>query len=78
MAVDRLVWTVMGYGVEMWGWKERESMERLEERHLRWVLGLDWSTPGYTVREEILRDKLRGRAERRAWVCERRLEEKEE
>lgn len=25
---DRLVWTVMGYGVEIWDWKER-SMKKL-------------------------------------------------
>jgi hypothetical protein len=31
---DRLVWTVMSYGVEIWGWKEREGMERVEERYL--------------------------------------------
>jgi len=44
---DRLIWTVMSYGVEIWGWKEREGMERLEEKYLRWVFGLDRKTPGY-------------------------------
>ncbi|XP_036148444.1 uncharacterized protein LOC118647508 [Monomorium pharaonis] len=72
---DRLVWTVMGYGVEIWGWKERDSLERLKERYLRWVMGLDWHTPGYMIREEMLRDKLRGKAGRRAWKYEKRLEE---
>lgn len=24
---DALVWTVMGYGVEIWGWGEREGMD---------------------------------------------------
>ena len=72
---DRLVWTVMGYGVEIWGWKERDGLEKLEERYLRWMLGLDGHTPGYMVREEIQRDKLRGKAGRRAWKYERRLEE---
>lgn len=32
---DRLVWTVMGYGAEAWGWKERQEMEMLQERFLR-------------------------------------------
>lgn len=50
---DRLVWTVMGYGAEVWGWKERQKMEMLQERFLRWVLGADNSTPGYMVREEL-------------------------
>lgn len=49
---DRLVWMVLGYGVEVWGWKEREGMEKLEERYLRWVLGVDRGMPGYLVRED--------------------------
>jgi len=72
---DRLVWTVMGYGVEIWGWKERERMEKLEEKYLRWVLGVEYSTPWYLVREELQREKIRCRAWRRAWGFERRLEE---
>lgn len=59
---DRLVWTVMSYGIEILGWKEREGMEKLEERYLRWIFGLDRRTPGYMVREEIKRGKLRERA----------------
>ncbi|KAL6430596.1 hypothetical protein ACFW04_006887 [Cataglyphis niger] len=59
---DKLVWTVMGYGVEIWGWGERKVLERLQERYLRWVLGVEWGTPGYMVREELQREKLRGRA----------------
>jgi hypothetical protein len=50
-------------------------MEKLEERYLRWVFELDSKTPGYIVREEIKRDKLRERAGRRAWGFEKRLEE---
>lgn len=41
-------------------------MERMEKRYLRWVFGVDRRTPGYLVREELQKDKLRGRAERRA------------
>ncbi|XP_071581079.1 uncharacterized protein [Temnothorax nylanderi] len=72
---DRLVWTVMGYGAEIWGWREREGMERLEERYIRWVLGVDGRTPWYLVREELQREKLRGRAEMSAWRFEKKLEE---
>lgn len=33
---DRLVWTVMGYDAEIWGWKERQEMEeRMQERFLK-------------------------------------------
>lgn len=50
-------------------------MEQLEERYLKWVLGVYTRTPGYLVREELQREKLRIRAGRRAWNYERRLEE---
>jgi len=72
---DKLIWTVLSYGEEVWGWKEREGIERIEERYLRWLLGMERRTPGYMVREELKRDKLRGRAGRRAWGFEKRLEE---
>jgi hypothetical protein len=70
------VWTVLGYGVEIWGWKERESVEKLEERYLRWVLEVDARTQGYMVREELQREKMKSRVGRRAWSFEVRLEEK--
>lgn len=49
-------------------------MEKLEERYLKWTLGVDSRTPGYLLREELQRDKLRGRMGSRAWGYERRLE----
>jgi len=72
---DRLVWTVLEYGVEVWEWKEREGMEKIEERYLRWMLDVDRRTPGYLVREELQREKLKGRIRRRAWGYEERLEQ---
>lgn len=65
----------MRYGVEIWGWEEREGMERLEERLMRCVLGVDGRTPGYMIREEIQREKLKGWTGRRAWGFEERLRE---
>lgn len=50
---DRLVWAVISYGVEVWEWREREGVDRLQERYLRWLLGVERSTPGFMVREEI-------------------------
>ncbi|XP_077255453.1 uncharacterized protein LOC143893678 [Temnothorax americanus] len=72
---DRLVWTVLSYGAEIWGWREREGIERMEERYIRWVLGADVRTPWYLVREKLQREKLRGRAGMRAWRFEKKLEE---
>lgn len=38
--------------------REREEIERLQERYLRWVLGIEWSMPEYMVRKELQREKL--------------------
>ena len=70
---DTFVWTVMGYGVGTWGWQERKEAEGMQERYIRWTLGVDWRTPGYMVREEAKRDTLRIRAKRRAWRYEGKL-----
>lgn len=37
---DRLIWTVMGFGADIWG--ERERIDRIEERYLRWGAGGGW------------------------------------
>lgn len=39
--------------VEIWGWKEKEKVEKVEKRHLRWVMGLDSRTPRYIIKEEL-------------------------
>lgn len=57
---------------------EREGIERIEERYLRWILGMDNKTPEYMVREELQRDKIKGRAGTRKWGFERRMEEGKE
>ncbi|CAD6237894.1 GSCOCG00012500001-RA-CDS, partial [Cotesia congregata] len=40
----------MSYGVEIWGWKSREEIERVQERYLRWILGVSRRVAGYLVR----------------------------
>ncbi|XP_071642133.1 uncharacterized protein [Temnothorax longispinosus] len=72
---DTLIWTVMGYGAKIWGWKERREVEGIHERYLRWTLGVNWRTPGYMVRDELEREKMGARASKRAWKFERKLEE---
>lgn len=39
-------------------------MEKLEERYLRWAMGLDSNIPGYMIREELQRGKLKGKVRR--------------
>ena len=38
---EALVQSIVMYGAEIWGWRERREIERLQERYIRWVLKLD-------------------------------------
>ncbi|KMQ92436.1 hypothetical protein RF55_7565 [Lasius niger] len=64
----------MGWNIRIEGKRE---LERLQERYLRWVLGVEWGTPGYMIKKKLQRDKLRGKAGKRAWAWgfEKRLKE---
>ncbi|KOC71279.1 hypothetical protein WH47_02363 [Habropoda laboriosa] len=64
---DMLVLGVLMYGVELWGFKERAEIEKIQVRYIKWTLGLDIRTPGYLVLEESKREKLRVKAGIRAW-----------
>lgn len=72
---DALVRSVISYGVEIWGWKKREGAESLNKRYLKWVIEVKRRTLGYMLREEMQRDKLKGRAGMRAAGFERKLKE---
>ena len=63
---DALVQSVMMYGAEIWGWKKRERIEKMQERYLRWSLGVGFSTPGYAVIEETKRRRICLSASKRA------------
>ncbi|KAJ3656860.1 hypothetical protein Zmor_015905 [Zophobas morio] len=73
-----LVRSVLMYGVEIWGWKEYAEMEAVQEKYLRWMLGLRKETPGYIVREECKREKSRVNTGKRAVKYDERLKEREE
>lgn len=70
---DVVVWSVLCYGVEVWGWEGCATMESMHERFLRWVFELGWNCPGYMVREEVRRVRLEVRMRERAWRFERKL-----
>lgn len=55
--------------------EEREEMERLGNRYLGWLLGVEKRTLGYLVKKKVQREKLRERAGKEAWEFEKRLEE---
>ena len=54
------------YGPEICGWGEYEEIERVQAKYLTWTLGLEKYTPGYIVREETKREKMRVEAGKRA------------
>lgn len=45
-----LVKSVMEYVVEIWGWEEREELEKGIMDYVRWVFRLDFCTPIYIIR----------------------------
>ena len=46
------------YGAEVWGAKEEEAIERVQERMIKRVLQLERSTPAYIVLQESNRMKV--------------------
>jgi hypothetical protein len=82
MIFESMIQSILMYGPEIWGWKEQEEIEKVQDKYLRWVLGVDRETPGYIVREECKRnsaakfeDKMDGREECRI-LTEYRKEKK--
>jgi hypothetical protein len=53
------------YGAEIWGLKEQEEIEKVQEKYLRGVMGVDRETPGHIVREECKRNRLRMKERKR-------------
>lgn len=71
---DTLVKSIISYGVEIWGWEERATLERIQNKYIKWTLGLDRCTPEYILLEEVKREKLKIGWSQRAWTFERNLE----
>lgn len=56
---DSLVKSILMFGVEIWGYKEWKEVESLQKRYIRWILELSRNTPGYIVRDEVNKGKVR-------------------
>lgn len=41
MMFNIMVKSIFMYGVEIWGWEEREKLEALQARYVRWTLGME-------------------------------------
>jgi hypothetical protein len=44
--LESMIESRLMYGAEIWGWKEQEEIEKVQEKYLRGVLGVDRETPG--------------------------------
>lgn len=47
------------YAIEISGWTEAEKVEKIQQKYIRWTLGLDFHTPAYLILEETKTDKVR-------------------
>jgi hypothetical protein len=52
----------------------QEEVQRVQEKYLRWVPGVDRETPGYIMREECKRNRLRVKAGKRAAKFEDKMD----
>lgn len=59
MLFDYLVRSVMAYGCEIWGWRERKELEKVQLDYFRWVLRLDFCTPRHLIYAETKIEKLK-------------------
>jgi hypothetical protein len=62
MMFESMIESILMYESKIWGWKEQEEVEKVQEKYLKWVLGVDRETAGYIVREECKRNRQRVKA----------------
>ncbi|KAJ3647217.1 hypothetical protein Zmor_024747 [Zophobas morio] len=72
MMFDSLIKSIFMYEAEIWGWREYEEIERVQEKYLKWTLGFE----KYIVREETKREKMRVEAGKRAVGFEEKFSER--
>jgi len=48
-----LVQSVISYGVELWGWIEREELEKIMMDYVRWMFRLDYCTSRYVITRKL-------------------------
>lgn len=54
------------FGAEVWGRKREESLDRITRKYLKWILGLDITTPNYILMEKSKVKEMKVKAVRRA------------
>ena len=75
---EALVESIMMYGVEVWGWKGWEEIERVQDTYMKWILKAERTTPRHILHEETERYKMEVRTGGRAVKYERKLAQAKE
>jgi hypothetical protein len=78
MMFESTIESILMYKAEILGWKEQEEVERVHENYLRGVLGVDRETPGYVVREESKRNRMRVKVGKKAVKFKHKMDGREE
>ncbi|XP_033299851.1 uncharacterized protein LOC117205499 [Bombus bifarius] len=74
-----LVESVALFGAEVWGWNMEEGLDKVQRRYVKWILGLDMTTPNYILIEECKLIEMKEKALKRAARYEEKaLESKKE
>jgi hypothetical protein len=74
MMFGSMIESILMYGTEIWEWKEQEEVEKVQEKYLKEVLEADRETPGYVMRKECKRNRLRVKAGKRAAKFETKMD----
>ncbi|XP_043583227.1 golgin subfamily A member 6-like protein 22 [Bombus pyrosoma] len=74
---EALVESVALFEAEVWGWNMEESLDRVKRGYVKWILGLDRTTPNYILTEECKIEEMKVRALKRAVRYEERSLESE-
>jgi hypothetical protein len=73
-----MIESILMYRAEIWGWKEQEKVESVQEKYLRGVLGVDRETPGYIEGEGFKRNRVRVKSGKRVEKYEDKMNGREE
>ncbi|XP_043583375.1 uncharacterized protein LOC122568089, partial [Bombus pyrosoma] len=74
-----LVESVALFGAEVWGWNMEGRLDRIKRRYVKWILGLDMTTPNYILIEECKLKEIKEKGLKRAARYEEKtLESKKE
>ncbi|XP_043583307.1 uncharacterized protein LOC122568058 isoform X2 [Bombus pyrosoma] len=74
---EALVESMALFGAEVWGWNMEETLDRIKREYIKWILGLDRTTPNYILTEECKIEEIKVKALKRAARYEERTLESE-